>query len=61
MPIWCLMTDEVQTDFYTVGLFCSLFGQFISHIILKDVCVGFDFVDGEYCGGRFLGYLLFGL
>ena len=35
------------------GLFCSSFGQFISHVLSTDVCVGFDFANGNIVVGGF--------
>ena len=46
-PIRWLVADEVERGFYNVGLLCSLFGQFINLVISNDVCVGFDFADGN--------------
>ena len=42
-----MMVDEVERGFHNVGLFCSLFGQFINLIVFNNVCVGFDFVDSD--------------
>ena len=50
-PIWCVMSDKVERGLYNAGLFCSLFGQFISLIISNDVCVGFDFAEGDIMVG----------
>ena len=47
------MADEVERGFYNAGLFCSLFGQFISLVISNDVCVGSDFADGDIVVGGF--------
>ena len=41
------MANEVERGFYNVRLFYSLFGQFISLVISNDVCMGFDFADGD--------------
>jgi hypothetical protein len=49
--VQCLMADEVKRSFYSVGLFCSLFGHFHSLVISNDVCVAFDFVDGNIMVG----------
>lgn len=52
-PIRCLMANEVERGFYNAGLFCSLFGQFISLVILNNVCMGSDFADSDIVAGCF--------
>ena len=42
-----LMADEVERSFYSAWLFCSLLGHFHSLVISNDVCVAFEFVDGN--------------
>lgn len=60
-PIRCLMADEVERGFYDVKLFHSLFIQFINLVIFNNVCVGFDFADGDIVVGGFLLCLPFRL
>ena len=61
-PILCLMANEVERRFYNVvGLFYSLFGQFINLVIFNNVCVGSDFANDDIVVGLSLAYLLFGL
>ena len=54
------MVDEVERGTYNAGLFYTLFSQFFNIVVSNDVCVGFDFVDGDI-GWEFLVYLLFHL
>ena len=46
-PIRCMMANEVERGFYNAALFSSLLGQFIILIVSNDVCVSFDFADGD--------------
>ena len=57
-PIRCLRADEVERGFYNASLFCSLFGQLINLVISNDVCVGFDFVDGDIVVGVFCIFII---
>ena len=41
------MADEVERVDQNAGLFCSLFGQFMSLVISSDVCVSSNFADGD--------------
>ena len=43
----CLKAEEIQRGFNNVELLCSLFGQFINLVVSYDVCVDFDFADGD--------------
>ena len=50
---YVLMADAVERGFYNAGLFCSMFSQFISHVISNNVCVGSDFADRDIVVGCF--------
>ena len=41
------MADEVERGVQDAGLFHPLFDQFINLVISNDVCVSFNFVDGD--------------
>ena len=40
------MTDEVEGGVQVVGLFHSLFGEFIGLIVINNVCVTSNFANG---------------
>ena len=44
-PIWCL-TNELEGGVQVAGLFHSLFGHFISLVVINNVCVTSYFADG---------------
>ena len=48
------MANEVESGFYNAGCFAPwLFRHFINLVISNDVCVHFDFADGDIVMGGF--------